>query len=172
MPDLSAAVMLRSKLQRGWALKLVAELTDEQLVWRPSPSAHSIAWTLWHIARADDNFCRDLSGRSIWREGGYRERWGLSSDRMNRMEDADAAAMRMPAKDELLGYVRAVFEATDAALDAIEASRWTEEIDSGFVGRRTTIADLAVIVISHDGRHLGELEYIKGLQGIPGTVTV
>ena len=172
MPDLRDALVTRSKLQREWALKLVADLTDEQLVWRPSPGAHSIAWTLWHIARADDNFTRDLTGRSIWKDGGYRERWGLSSDRMNRMEDADAAAMKMPAREELLGYVRAVFTATDAAMDGVDGARWSEEIESGFTGRRTSIADLAVIVVSHDGRHLGELEYIKGLQGVPGTVTV
>lgn len=172
MPGLLEAVVTRSRLQREWALKLVSDLTDDQLAWRPSPTAHSIAWTLWHIARADDNFVRDLTGRSIWKDGGYRERWGLSTDRMNRLEDRDAAAMRLPARDELLAYVRAVFEATDAAVGTIDDARCAEEIESGFVGRRATIADLCLVVMSHDGRHLGEMEYIKGLQGIPGTVTV
>lgn len=172
MPDLRDALLVRSKLQREWAMKVIADLSDEQLAWRPSPTAHSIAWTLWHIARADDNVVRDLTGRSIWKDGGYRERWGLTTDRMNRMEDGEAAAMRMPSKDDLLGYVRAVFAATDAAIDAVDAARSAEEIDSSFTGRRTTLGELCVFLVSHDGRHLGEMEYIKGLQGIPGTVTV
>lgn len=60
----------------------------------PSPTAHSIGWTIWHI-------------------------------RMNRMEDEAAAAMRMPPKEELLGYVREVFAATDAEVEKID------EADSG-----------------------------------------
>lgn len=153
-------------------MKVVADLSEEELAWRPSTTAHSIAWTLWHIARADDNAVRDLTGRSIWKDGSYRERWGLTTDRMNRMEDGEAAAMRMPPKDELLGYVRAVFAATDAATDAIDAARSEEQIESGFVGRRITVGELCVALVSHDGRHLGEMEYIKGLQGTPGTATV
>ena len=169
-----AELVRRSILQRELALKVVADLTDEQLSWRPAPTAHSIGWTLWHIARADDNAQRDLTGQatSIWTEGGYRERWGFSSDRMNKMEDADAAAMPMPAKGDLLGYVRAVFAATDAALSAIDDARFGEEIESEFFGRRATVGEIIVAPLSHDGRHLGEMEYIKGLLGVPGTATV
>lgn len=172
MTSLPEALLSRSKLQREWALQVVADLTDDQLGWRPSPAAHSIAWTLWHIARADDNFQRDLSGRSIWVDGGYRERWGFSSDKMNRMEDVAAAAMPMPPKEELLGYVRAVFVATDAAVQQLDEARLAEEIESTFIGRRARLADLYVALLSHDGRHLGEMEFIKGLQGVAGTATV
>lgn len=150
----------------------MSDLGDEQLAWRPSPTAHSIGWTLWHIARADDNFQRDFTGRSIWKDGGYRERWGFSSDKMNRMEDAEAAAMRMPGKDELLGYVRTVFAATDATLERIDEPRFADELESGFMSRRATAGELYLAVLSHDGRHLGEMEYIKGLLGVPGTATV
>src|SRR4029077_20685706 len=149
----------------------VAELTDAQLGARPTPTAHSIGWALWPVARADDNFQRDLTGRSIWKDGGYGARWG-HSDRMNVMEDSAAAAMAMPAKADLLGYVRAVFAATDAAVTAIDEARFSEEIQSGFMSKRCPVGEAYVASVGHDGRHLGEMEYIKGLQGIPGTVTV
>jgi DinB family protein len=45
-----AELLERSVVQREWALKLVADLTDEQLAARPTPTAHSIGWTLWHVA--------------------------------------------------------------------------------------------------------------------------
>lgn len=166
------ALLTRSKLLREWTLQVVGDLSDEQLRWRPSPTAHSIGWTLWHIARADDNFQRDLTGRSIWKERGYRESWGLSSDKMNRMEDEAAAAMRMPAKEKLLGYVREVFAETDRAVEEVDERRFGEEIESGFMGRRCAVGDAYLASLSHDGRHLGEIEYIKGLQGLPGTATV
>lgn len=166
------ALLTRSKLLREWTLQVVGDLSDEQLGWRPSPVAHSIGWTLWHIARADDNFQRDLTGRSIWKEGGYRESWGFSSDKMNRMQDEAAAAMRMPPKEALLGYVREVFAATDRAVEHVDEQRFGEEIESGFMSRRCAVGDAYLASLSHDGRHLGEIEYIKGLQGLPGTATV
>lgn len=172
MPGLVEALTTRSKLQREWAMKVVADLDEDQLAWRPAPDAHNIAWTLWHIARADDNVVRDLTGRSIWTDGDYLVRWGLSSDRINRMSDEEAARLSLPGRDALLGYVREVFAATDAAVGAVDASRAAEEIESGFVGRRITVGELCVFLVSHDGRHLGEMEYIKGLQGVAGSATI
>src|SRR4029077_1930091 len=75
-------------------------------------------------------------------------------------------------KADLLGYVRAVFAATDAAVTAIDEARFSEEIQSGFMSKRCPVGEAYVASVGHDGRHLGEMEYIKGLQGIPGTVTV
>jgi len=66
-------------------------------------------------SRGDDRFQRDLTGHSIWVDGGSGARWG-HSDRMNKRDDPAAAAMMMPPKNELLGYVRAVFEAADAVV--------------------------------------------------------
>jgi len=161
----------RSCLQREWTLGLVADLSAEQLGWRPTPTAHSIGWTLWHVARAEDNFQSDLTRWSIWKDGGYGARWG-QPEALNKMEDSAAAAMPMPAKDELLGYVRAVFAATDAAVEAIDEARVAEEIESAFMGQRAAVGAVLVHSVGHAGRHLGELEYIKGLLGLPGTVTV
>ena len=169
-----AELRTRSIRQREWALAVVDDLTDEQLAWRPAPNAHSIGWTLWHIARADDNAQRDLTGRTttVWKERGYRDRWGFSSDKMNKMEDAAAAAMPLPAKDALLEYVGAVFAATDAAVTAVDESRFGDEVESGFFGRKAAVGEICLSILSHDGRHLGEMEYIKGLLGLRGTVTV
>ena len=169
-----AAVTASAVRQREWALGLVDGLTDEQLAWRPSPTAHSIGWTLWHIARADDNAQRDITAAAatIWKEGGYRERWGFSTDQMTRMEDAAAAAMPMPRKDELLSYVRAAFAAMDASVSAVTDEQFNDEVESRFYGRRAAVGEICVGVLGHDGRHLGEMEYIKGLLGLRGTVTV
>ena len=44
--------------------ELVADLTDIQLAWAPTPGAHSMGLVLWHIARCDDNYLRGhIQGR-------------------------------------------------------------------------------------------------------------
>ena len=154
-------------------LKLVDELTDEQLRWRPSAKAHSIGWTLWHIARADDNVLFDLSGASLWRSGAYAARWKHPERGSGTgWEDEEAASLPLPAKDELLTFAREVFAAVDLARVGLDEARFADEIaESRFLSERTTKGGVVGAELTHDNRHLGELEYIKGLLGLRGTVT-
>jgi hypothetical protein len=59
-------------------LKVIQELSDNQIRWRPNSGCHSIAFILWHLARwtnhlqptipgLTDELARRLpSGRQIW----------------------------------------------------------------------------------------------------------
>ncbi len=40
------------------------------------------------------------------------------------------------------------------------------------MGGESTYGDVILTSVTHDNRHLGEMEYIKGLMGRKGTVTV
>ena len=42
--------------------RTLPELTPEQLVYRPSEGANSIAWLVWHLTRIQDHHLSDLSG--------------------------------------------------------------------------------------------------------------
>jgi hypothetical protein len=153
-------------------LKVVGDLTDEQLRYRPAPKAHSLGWTLWHVARADDNVAFDLTGRSVWENGRYAARWDHPEKGSGTgWDDERAASLPLPPKDELLGFVREVFAAVDAARQTIDESRFGTEVESRFMSRRTTVADVIMSELAHDNRHLGELEYLKGLLGLRGTAT-
>ena len=58
---------VRGRQTRERALVVVTDLDDAQLSWRPSPKAHSIGYTLWHLARTEDNFQNDVNGRgTVW----------------------------------------------------------------------------------------------------------
>jgi hypothetical protein len=154
-------------------LKVVGDLTDEQLRYRPAPKAHSIGFILWHVARADDNVAFDLTGRSVWEGGRYADRWGHPAKGIGTgWDDEKAASLALPPRDELLGFVREVFAAVDAARGTIDESRFAAGLESRFMSRRTTVADVIMSELSHDNRHLGELEYLKGLLGLRGTATV
>jgi DinB family protein len=154
-------------------LKIVDDLTDEQLAWRPAPKAHSIGFTFWHTARADDNVQADLNAAdTIWDTDGYAAKWGHPAKGIGMgWDDEAAAALPLPPKAELVGYARRVFDACDAG-SGLDTARFTEKRDSRFLSRETTLGDIVFTGITHDSRHLGEIEYIKGLLGLRGSVTV
>ncbi|HEY6203691.1 MAG TPA: DinB family protein [Candidatus Limnocylindria bacterium] len=154
-------------------LKVVDDLSDLQLGWRPAPRAHSIGFTLWHAARADDNVQADLSERALeWVTGGYAKRWGHPERGVGTgWEDERSAALTLPPKAELLEYAGRVFHAVDAAVSALDEVRLGEVVPSRFMSEPSTRAEVLLVSLSHDNRHLGEMEYIKGLLGLTGTVT-
>lgn len=168
--------MLRatSRQPRERLLTVVSDLDDAQLAWRPSPKAHNIGFTLWHTARSDDNVVVDLRGGDLeWLRGGYPARFGHPEKGVGTgWDDERAAALPLPPKADLLAYVRAVFAALDAAVDGLDDERLATTVRSRFMGRDSTLSEVVFICMSHENRHLGEMEYIKGLQGMRGTVTV
>jgi len=152
---------------------VVGDLTDEQLAWRPTPVAHSIAFTLWHMARTEDNFQNDVNQRgTVWGTGGFAARWGYPEKGVGTgWDDERAASLTMPGKDRLLEYVRAVFAACDEAADTLDDTLLSETRHSGFLGSDAIVGEVLLGSITHGNRCLGEMEYIKGLQGLHGTAT-
>lgn len=176
-------VVQRSKLLRQFVLKLVDGLTDEQMSFRPAPTAHSIGWTLWHIARCADRFNADIpsaDGRTqkeIWGREGLTKKWGLTEALLGTngmgtgVDDAVAATLQPPAKDALLDYTTRAFAALDETVGTIDAQRWQTEHTSIFASTPVPVGRSLISSISHDSRHLGEMEFVKGLLGLRGSVT-
>ena len=174
MPDqVVAEVVALSRQAHERLLKVVDDLDDEHLNWRPAPKAHCIGYILWHTARADDNMQADLAGGdTLWDRDRYFERWGHPEKGVGMgWDDEAAASLPIPPKAELLEYVRRVFAACDAASGTIDEARFGATQRSRFMSREATAGDVLLTGITHDNRHLGEMEYVKGLQGLRGTVT-
>lgn len=171
-------VKQRSKMTRELVMKVVAGLSDEQLAWRPAPRAHSMAWTLWHIARCADKFAAQLDGTTeIWAREGLAAKWGLAEILLGSnglgtgVEDETAATLRPPSKDPLVDYARRSFAALDTVVDRLDVDAVARERTTFFFDEPAAIGRALVTSIAHDNRHLGELEYVKGLLGLRGTVT-
>ena len=168
----------RSKTTRELVLKVVDGLTDEQLAWRPAPRAHSMAWTLWHIARCADKFAAQLGDtKEIWAREGLAAKWGLaeilfgSNGLGTGVDDEIAATLRPPSKDPLVDYASRSFAALDAVVDRFDANAVAREQTTFFFDEPAAIGRAFITSIAHDNRHLGELEYVKGLLGLRGTAT-
>ena len=56
----------------------VEGLTAEELTYRSSPDANSIAWLVWHLTRIQDDHVADVAGvEQAWTADGWMARFGL-----------------------------------------------------------------------------------------------
>lgn len=179
------------------ALEAVAELDDDQLRWRP-PRSNSVAFNLWHMARWADHLQSILSAMTpalrerigvkpeVWARANVAASWGFPTASLGTVEtgmgmDEDASArLAIPAKGELLSYVKGAFEAADSAVrivrdEDLSQSAELEPARVPWLASPTeygTVGSWIVVSIRHESRHLGMIEALKGAAGLRGTVTV
>jgi hypothetical protein len=151
--------------------KAVADMTVEQLNWRPERGL-SAFFSLWHYVRTEDNIVNFVAqGRNtVWLEGGYDQRLGLPrTSQGTGMTPEEAAAVVLRDLDAWRAYQRATWEATHAFVAGLDAA----ELES----RAVTIKPLGAmplwnalwgVCLSHGYRHVGEIEYVRGLLGLGG----
>ena len=82
-----------------------------------------------------------------------------------------SATLRPPSKDLLVDYASRSFAALDAVVDRFDANAVAREQTTFFFDEPAAIGRAFITSIAHDNRHLGELEYVKGLLGLRGTAT-
>jgi hypothetical protein len=115
----------------------------------------------------------------LWVRQGLASRWGVDSAVLeangvgSEIDDELAARVPVPPKRELLDYASQSFDVLEAALGAVPAARFGELRSSGYAihAGAKTLSDYFFLVLTHTNRHLGEIEYIKGLLGLRGTAT-
>ena len=102
-------------------LQMLEGLTEEQFIWKPTPSSHAIAFNLWHLARTADFLQATIPGiasslgaklgrgREIWDTERLPQRWGwnpatLGWNQMGfQMDDQAAANLRFPPTNQVIG---------------------------------------------------------------------
>ncbi len=144
----------------------VEGLSEDQLAFRPGPGANSIAWLVWHLTRVQDNHVAEAAGEpELWLEDGWVDRFGLSLDPADTGygHSVDDVAKVHASAELLTGYADAVGERTrrylasldDEALDRVVDERWDPPV---------TLGVRLVSVIGDDMAHLGQAQYVRGLQ--------
>lgn len=66
-------------LTRGSTLKLVADLTDEQMTLQPAPKTNHPAWVLGHLYQVDCNFLNLIGGKAPELEANWKDVYGGGS---------------------------------------------------------------------------------------------
>jgi uncharacterized damage-inducible protein DinB len=147
--------------------RLLRDLDDEALTYRPGPDANTIAWLVWHLARVQDDHVADVAGtEQVWTSQGHAQRFGLpfpdgdtgfghSSEQVAEVR-ADAALLRE--------YLDAVIAATQSYVATIEPDDLDRIVDERW-DPPVTLGVRLVSVVGDDLQHLGQAAYVRGLLG-------
>lgn len=140
-------------------------LTPESAIFRPTPTANSIAWLVWHSARQQDVQLAGLAGtEQVWLRDGWVDRFGLDLPREDMgygHSPEEVGRVRAPA-DLLAGYAHAVHKATLEYIASVTPDELSRVIDENWDPPVT--AAMRLVSIFDDGaQHLGQAAYVRGI---------
>lgn len=169
-------------------LEFAEELNETQLHWRPMGYSTSIGFHLWHLARESDFLIAIILERTpqlgsgfgepveIWAKEKLAEKWGFPTD-LNAtvgtgLSDEIAATLPIPPKDELMDYLRRSYEAVERFVERLDQLHpRLDDVDEELKKKIMNIRLNLLVFLSHDCRHLGMMECLKGLQTGFGSAT-
>lgn len=169
-------------------IDLADDLNDEQLNWKPEGYSTSIGFHLWHLARESDylkaailhhysGFVPEFGdGKEIWEKESLAQKWGFPAGLHQTvgtgLSDEVAATLPIPAKDELLRYLRNSYEAIECFIEHLDTEYPSfENMDEERKKNIEMIRLNLLVFLTHDCRHLGMMECLKGLQTGFGSAT-
>jgi hypothetical protein len=168
-------------------LELVDDLTVEQVARQPADSTLSIGFHLWHLARWADELQAAIAGyipelnsrEQIWEQEGLAERWGLEASQLGEKQtgqlltEDEATQLPLPEKNTLREYAQRSFEAADRVVEVLDelfenVGSADDEAKKILLAMRRASMDF----LTHDNRHLGMMECLKGILTGEGTATI
>lgn len=160
------------KSMHGMLNKAVKEMTAEQLNFRPSEGGVSPFFSLWHYVRTEDNIVNYIAqGRpTVWLDGGYDVALGLHrTSQGTGMTEAQANAVQITDTAVWNEYQRKVWAATDDYLQRVDPTELEERtVVIKPTPDQTLWQALWSLGLTHGYRHIGEIEYARGVQGLGG----
>ena len=169
-------------------LEFADGLNDVQLQWRPRGYSTSIGFNLWHLARESDYLRAVILERSpelgndygepkeIWAKEALAAKWGFPTD-LNAtvgtgLSDEVASTLPIPSKAEVLDYLKRSYDALEEFIERLDVRYSTfDEIDGDLAKKLQNIRLNLLVFLTHDCRHLGVMECLKGLQTGFGSAT-
>jgi uncharacterized damage-inducible protein DinB len=150
----------------------VKDLTNEQLHFRPLGKGNSIAFMLWHTVRTEDSVVNFLlqKKRPVWNAEGWDKKFGMDPRAQGTgMTAEQAASIRISNLQDFLKYMANVFQASEAYLDVVKEADLEQVQEYQFLGKQSGYQVIGGVVLQHGSEHLGEIWYVKGLQGLKGS---
>jgi DinB superfamily len=174
----------------SFADRVFGGLTDEQMRLRPARGVNSLAWLLWHLARAEDAVVNAVVGarEQVLNAEDWPGRLGVARrDIGTAMTDTEVG--ELGARLDLSAaraYRDAVGRRTQEVVRELAPARWSEVLSAVDTDRavaagafgpgaewvpkmyqgRTRAGMLGANAISHNAMHLGEAISVRGLAGL------
>jgi hypothetical protein len=144
--------------------KAVEGATEADLTFRPTDSANSMAWLVWHLTRIQDDHIADLAKRKqIWDQE-WHDKFGLHFKLAETgwgQTAKDVAAVRA-GFELLLGYFDTVHVATIEFVGTLQEEDYATIVDTRW-NPPVTLAVRLISIIADDLQHVGQAAYIGGL---------
>lgn len=149
---------------RDVVTRTVKGLSVDDLAFRPSQSANSIAWLVWHLTRIQDDHIADLAEKEqVWAKDWFK-RFNLpfeESDTGYGHTSKDVANVRASAQ-LLTGYSDAVHSESVKYIEKLKEQDYQKVVDRRW-NPPVTQAVRLVSIVSDDLQHAGQAAYIRGL---------
>ena len=169
-------------------LNFAEGLDETQLNWKPEGYSTSIGFHLWHLARESDylkaailkyypNLGLDVAEEGeIWLREKLAEKWGFPVEAHETvgtgLSDEVAANLPIPPRGQLLAYLRNSYETLERFIELLDVRYSTfENLDEELTKKIQKIRLNLLVFLTHDCRHLGMMECLKGLQTGFGSAT-
>jgi hypothetical protein len=140
-------------------------LTDEIALFRPTATANSIAWLIWHSARQHDlQLCGIAGTEQVWFRDGWVDRFGLDlpRDDMGFGHGPDEVGLVRASADLLAGYYHAVHKVTLEYIASVTPDELSRIVDERWDPPVTAGVRL-VSIVDDSAQHLGQAAYVRGI---------
>ncbi len=146
----------------------VKTLTPQQIVWKPAPKANPIGFIFWHSMRSEDETISSLQKKlSVWESEKWYQKLGMDAKAAGtgfKEPEVDKVAALPLA--EVLKYAERVAQSAQDYLKTLKDTE-LDNIPDPNRPRRTIVVTLRSFVVAHGWWHIGEIKYLKGIQGMP-----
>ncbi len=149
--------------------RIPEDMTDEQLHWNPSGTAHSVAASLAHAALSTDWQIHDLfEGGAPMFASAWEGRTGVSQPQpAQTLEWAQNVVVDLPVFQK---YANEVYSRLDTYLGGRSTEDLARTIDLSIAGLGEQTLEWAIltVVVGHLNQLTGEMAAVKGMQGLQG----
>jgi hypothetical protein len=149
----------------------IADLSPEQVHWKANDKGLPIAFILWHYVRTEDNIIQFVLQQkpTVWIDGGWYEKFGLHRTAQGTgMTLADAQDLRIDSIADWQSYQSAVWNKTDEFLAAAGDDLLDKRTTVKPLGEMPIRNAIGMMCLTHGFTHLGEIQHLRGLQGLKG----
>ena len=152
-----------------WTDDALKGLTPEQANWLPPGKTLTIGFNAWHVFRTQDNITNFVFRRQtpIWLEKGYVDRFGLPKVEQGTGMDMDTArGLSISDVGLLREYGQTVGTDCLEYLKTVDVDSLNEVQMIKPLGEMPRWRVFRQVVMTHGFMHLGEINALKGQQGL------
>jgi len=156
--------MLAAQVERvrGFTLTIAKEFSDGDMMYQPKEGLNHPLWILGHIALSQDSLIRAMCCGKEKKRPDWAALFGMKTK-----PSADRGAY--PSREAILNEMAAIQRESVEALRAMPDEELFAPLPKGVSGPPflKMRADAAMLAISHEGMHQGQLLYLRRMLGKP-----